>query len=144
LLTDLTDSSVDYVARAVSIRDHQVAQLRQIECLAEVSQAVAALEEQLQSERSWREINSLKPDLQAIEQHYRAVRLSLVERQEQQAEAIRQRVKQRWGFTKLSADKAEWVIHPVQKAVYDTTQNALYPSLLQLRDSALIQLHKAE
>ncbi len=98
LLTDLTDSSVKAVARAVSIRDNQVAQLRQIGRLAEVSEAVAALEEQLQSERAWREINSLEPQLQEIEKHYRAVRLSLIESQEQQAEAIHNQIKKRWGY----------------------------------------------
>ena len=91
------------MTRAVSIRDNQVFQLRQINRLAEVSEAVAALEEQLQSERSWREINSLELHLQAIKQHYRSVRLSLIEQQEQQAEAIRQRVKQRQGYTKLTS-----------------------------------------
>ena len=143
LLTDVTDSSVEAVAGAVRSRDNQVAQLRQIDRLAEVSDAVVALEAQLQSERSWREINSLEPHLKAIEQHYTAVRLSLIERQEQQAEAIRQRVKQRQGYIKLTSQQGSYVTSPIQKAVYDTTQEALYPSLLELRDSAVIRLQSA-
>jgi hypothetical protein len=143
-LTDLTDSAVDAVTKAVNIRDNQVAQLKQIERWTEITEAIAALEEQLNSDRSWRDISSLEPHLQAIEQHYKAVRLNLIESQEKQAKAIQGRLKQRQNFIKLNEKQGEYVFRSVQEATYDTTQDALYPSLLELKDSALIKLQKAE
>ncbi|BAY19886.1 hypothetical protein NIES21_57560 (plasmid) [Anabaenopsis circularis NIES-21] len=143
-LTDLTDSAVDAVTKAVNIRDNQVAQLKQIERSAEITEAIAALEEQLNSDRPWRDISSLEPHLQAIEQHYKVVRLSLIETQEQQAKAIQGQIKQRQGFLKLNEKQGEYVLRSIQEATYDTTQDALYPSLLELKDSALIKLQKAE
>jgi len=143
-LTDLTDDAVAAVSRAVAIRDRQIAQLKQIEQTAEVKDAIAAVEAQLGLDRPWRDIGGLEPQLQAIEQHYQTVRLGLIERQEQQAETIRQRLKQRQGFFKLSEDKADWILNPVRKAAYDTTQDMLSPSLLELRDSAVLRLQEAE
>ncbi|MCC2692805.1 BREX system P-loop protein BrxC [Nodularia sp. LEGE 04288] len=142
--TDLTDTAVSAITRAVSIQEHQVKQLQDIESLAEISDAIAALETQLQSDRPWREINSLEPQLQAIEQHYQTVRLQLIERQEQQTAEIRRRVKQRSQFNRLSEKQSAYVFKPIEQAAFDTTKDALYPSLLQLRDSAAIQIKKAE
>lgn len=142
--TDLTDTAVAAITRAVSIQEHQVRQLQDIDSLAEISDAIAALETQLQSDRPWREINSLEPQLQAIEQHYQTVRLQLIERQEQQTAEIRRRVKQRSQFNRLSEKQSAYVFKPIEQAAFDTTKDALYPSLLQLRDSAAIQIKKAE
>lgn len=143
-LTDLSDSGMEAVAKAANIRDHQVAQLQQIDRIAEVKPAIDALIDQLNCDRPWRDINSLKPHLEAIEQHYKAIRLSLIEQQDQQAETIRSRIKQRQGFVKLNEKQGSYVLNPVQKAVTDTTQDAVYPSLLELRDSATLRLQTAE
>ena len=143
LLTDLTDDAVASVAQAISLQDNQVNQLRQIERWNEVSAAVTALEEQLDLERPWRDIGSLKPQLETIAAHYKAVRLSLIERQEQQAEQLQNRVKQRSGYLKLSEDKASYVLRSIQAAIYDTTTDALYPSLLELRDTSALKLQNA-
>ena len=144
LETDLTDVAIEAVSRAGNIKQHQVAQLEQVVDTAEVQGAIAAVEEQLKLERPWLEIGSLEPQLQVIEDHYRTVRLSLLNRQEQQAESIRQRVKQRSGYVKLSDEKALHVLSPIQEATYDTTAEALYPSLLELKDSAMMRLQGAE
>lgn len=143
-LTDLTDEAVAAVSRAVAVRDRQIAQLKQIGKTTEIAAAIAAVEEQLVLDRPWRDIASLTPHLQAIEQHYQTVRLGLIERQEQQAQTIRQRLKQRQGFFKLSEDKADLVLGYVRKAAYDTTQDTFSPSLLELRDSAVLRLQEAE
>lgn len=143
-LTDFTDSDLNAVTKAVSIRDHQVAQLKQIELGTEITEAIAALSEQLNSDRPWRDISSLSPHLQAIEQHYKAVRLNLIKTQENQTKEIQGQIKQRQGFLKLNEKQGEYVLRSVQEATYDTTQDALYPSLLELKDSALIKLQKAE
>ena len=143
LLTDLDDTAVTAVRRAIEIRDNEVAQLREIDRLAEVSEAVTALEEQLNLDRPWGDIKSLEPHLQALQTHYKAVRLSLLESQEQQAETIRNQVKQRKGFFKLSEDKAVAVLYPIQEATYDTTADAKYPALLKLKDSTVLRLKTA-
>jgi Family of unknown function (DUF6079) len=143
-LADLTDEAVAAVSRAVAVREAQIVQLKQIGHSAVITAAVAAVEEQLALGRPWRDIASLEPHLQAIELNYRQVRLGLIERQEQQAEAIRQRLKQRQGFFRLSEDKADLVFSPIRRAAYDTTQDAFYPSLLELRDTAVLRLQEAE
>lgn len=86
----------------------------------------------------------MEPHLQAIEQHYKAVRLNLIESQEKQAKAIQGRLKQRQNFIKLNEKQGEYVFRSVEEAAYDTTQDAVYPSLVELKDSALIKLQKAE
>lgn len=144
LETDLTEQAIEAVTRAGNIVQHQVAQLRQVGMEHEVQQAIVAVEAQLGLERPWRDIVSLEPQLQAIELFYRTVRLELLERQERDAESIRQKVKQRAGFVRLSKDKTIYVLDPVQEATYDTTVDALYPALLELRDSAKVRLQGAE
>jgi len=143
-LTDLSDSGIEAVAKTAKIRDHQVAQLQQIDRIAEVKPAIDALKDQLNCDRPWRDINSLKPHLETIEQHYKAVRLSLIEQEDEQAETIRSRIKQRQGFIKLNEKQGNYVLRPLQQAVFDTTQDSLYPSLLELRDSAILRLQTAE
>ncbi len=142
--TDLTDEAVALVKRALEVRSHQVAQLQQLEQVELVAAAIAALEEQLQRDRPWNDIRSLEPQLQSIEAHYQTVRLGLIERQEQQAEAIRAQVKRRQGFGKLNEKKAEYVLRPVQEALIDTTPAACYPALVEIRDTATLRLQASE
>jgi hypothetical protein len=109
-----------------------------------VSEAVNAVEEQLNLERPWRDISSIESHLQAICEHYKAVRLELINRQEQEAQEIQERIKRRKGFDRVSADKGTYIVRPLQKARYDTTEEASYPRLMELRDTALLKLQKAE
>jgi hypothetical protein len=71
------------------------------------------------------------------------VRLELINRQEKQAEEVQEQIKRRQGFNRVSADKALYVVRPIQKARYDTSEDSLYPSLIQLRDTALLKLQEA-
>ena len=142
--TDLNDTAVAAVKRAIDIQEHQVAQLTEIEEITEFASGVEALKEQLNLERPWRDISSLEPHLQAIEKHYQAVRLKLIERQEKQTEEIRGRLKQRPGYIRLNEKQAEYVLRPIKQASYDTTADAVYPSLLKLKDTAAIQIQSAE
>lgn len=142
LLTDLTDQAVAMVARAMALQANQVAQLRQVERLDEVSAAVAQLETQLGLERPWREMASLEPHLQAIEQHYRAVRLSLIEHQEHKAAVVREEIQGRQGYYSLEENQRQQVLRPIWQAVYDTTAAALYPTLVELRDTAQRKLEE--
>ncbi len=44
----------------------------------------------------------------------------------------------------MSADGGSYIVRPVQKARYDTTEDALYPRLIELRDTGLLRLQTAE
>lgn len=142
--SELTEETVQAVRKAGEIQAYQVVQLKEIGRVAEVSEAVNALEEQLNLERPWRDISSIETHLQAICEHYKAVRLELINRQEQEAQEIQERIKRRKGFDRVSEDKGIYIVRPLQKARYDTTEEALYPRLMELRDTALLKLQKAE
>lgn len=140
---ELTDTAVDAVARAVKVWGNQVAQLQEVGEAAEVQTAIDELDAQLKIARPWQDIARLEPHLQAIEAHYKALRASLIERQEKESEALRQQVQQRQGFATLTTQQEDHVLRPIRDAVYKTSTEALFPSLLQLRDTAIIQLGKA-
>lgn len=70
-------------------------QLEEAEELGEAATGVEAMRNQLASERPWREIARLEPQMEAVRQRYREVRRLLIEQHEQQAEEIRLRLKQR-------------------------------------------------
>jgi hypothetical protein len=144
LLTDLSDENVAAVRRLMELQENQVAQLRDVDELEEIKESVEAIEGQLSYDRPWLEIKTMEPHVKAIEEHYRAVRLSLIERQENQAKVIQDRIKRRDGFSKLSEDTVSYVLDPVRKAMTATTPEALHPALLQLRDSAQLKLQDAE
>jgi hypothetical protein len=143
-LTDLTDEAVAAVSRAVVVKDRQIAQLEQIGRTGEIAEAISAVREQIALDRPWRDIAGLEPHLQAIERHYQTVRLELIECQEQRAETVRQGLKRRPGFFKLSEDKADAVLSYVRNATHDTTRDSFSPSLLELRDTVTLQLQSAE
>jgi hypothetical protein len=142
---ELTDSAVEAVKRAVNVQTHQVKQLREAGNTTDVEEAIAALDAQLTLDRPWREIADLEPHLTAIEAHYQALRTELIDQQEKRADDIRQTVRQRQGFSELTTQQEDHVLRPVREAVakYSTSPDALYPSLLELRDTAMIVLNKA-
>ena len=112
-------------------------------CQHIIDPAIATLADQLALDRPWREIGELEPRLRAIEDHYRARRTVYLARQEKKAEAIRQRLRQRQGFSQLTEQQQERVLRPVREAVYATSAEALFPTLLELKDSAVLKIHRA-
>jgi hypothetical protein len=143
LFNDLTDQALTLVTRGMTLQAHQVAQLRAVERLEEVAAAVAQLEAQLALERPWRDIASLEPQMQVIEQHYQTVRLGFIEGQERRAETVRDDLQQRQGYYSLVENQRQRVLQTIWQAVYDTTAEALYPPLLELRDTAQLKLGRA-
>lgn len=142
LLVDLTDEAVAAVA-AVDLQKHQIAQLRQISRLAGVEAAVEAIGAQMGIERPWRDIASLESQLVAVEAHYQAVRLELIQQQEQQFESLRGQLQHRQGYYSLAEVQAEKALRPLREALSNTTQAALYPTLIELKDPARVRLHEA-
>ena len=141
--SELNDGAVTAVTRALGVQSSHVAQLGQVGETAEVQTAIAALAEQLALDRPWREIGELEPSLRAIEDHYRALRTLYLDRQEKKAEAIRQQLRQRQGFSQLTEQQEERVLRPVREAIYATSPEALFPTLLELKDSAVLKISRA-
>ncbi len=144
LRSELTPEAVDAVIAAGRLLARQARQLEEAGDVGEAAAGVEAVRKQLASERPWREIARLEPQMAALRERYREARLALIEHQEQQAEEIRLRVKQRQGFAGLAEDRVHRVLHPIQEALYETSPDDVEPSLLQLRDSGSARLAVAE
>ncbi|MCP3995778.1 MAG: BREX system P-loop protein BrxC, partial [bacterium] len=144
LRSDLTPEAVDAVLAAGRLLPRQPRQLAEAGELGGPAAGVEAVREQLTSERPWREIARLEPQMAALRERYREARLALIEHQEQLAEEIRLRVKQRQGFAGLGAEQAHRVLRPIDEALYETSPDDVEPSLLQFRDSGSARLAAAE
>lgn len=141
---ELTEAKVESVKQACEVKSHQVAQLKEIGQAAEVAEAIKTLEEHLSLERPWRDIESLQPHLQEIRDRYQEVRLELINQQEQEAQKIETNIKRRNGFDRLSEEKSSNVFNSVKKARCQTTDHALYPRLLELRDTTSLKQAEQE
>ena len=142
--SELTNESIAQVKKAHDTYVHCVEQLRGMDKLEDLEPMAIALCQQLQAERPWRDLTSLTPSIEAIALRYREVRHDLLDAQYLQLEAVSARVKTRYGFARLSEEKADYVIRSIRQAEIKTTEDALYPTLIQLRDSVVRQLEHAE
>ncbi|OYQ62074.1 hypothetical protein B9G53_24085 [Pseudanabaena sp. SR411] len=142
--SELTDGLIAQVKQAHDVYTHCVEQLRDLDKLEDLESMAIALHQQLRAERPWRDLPSLQPSIEAISLRYREVRRELLDAQYLQLEAVAAKVKTRQGFARLSEDKADYVIRPIRQAEIKTSEEALYPTLIQLRDSVIRQLEQAE
>ena len=136
---ELTEEKIQAVKQARDVKEHQVAQLKEIGKATEVSPEIQALEEHLNLERPWRDIESLQPHLKIICDRYRDARLELINHQEQQAQKIETNIKLRNGFGNLCEQKGSYVLDPVKKARHQIDEDAFYPSLLKLKDTSSLE-----
>lgn len=143
LSTDLSDVAIVLVKAAGDILNIYVAQLHEVDALIEVQQSLTAIEEQLQSDKPWRDIQALEPQLRVVKEHYAAVRRELINKQEAQAQEIEQSVKRRDGFIRLNEQRAQYILDPLIKALDDTTPTDVQPTLLKMRDTARIRIEQA-
>jgi hypothetical protein len=130
---ELTEDALLAVSEAARLRDGQLAQLRAVESLGGLEKEAERLTAQLDSERPWRGIGAVTADVASIRERYAEVRRSTLNRQNKEAEAARGHVKARHGFEKLSADQAHAVLRPIAEALFDTTPEAVAPSLADLQ-----------
>ena len=144
LRTELSPEVIRAVCAAEEVRRGHIAQLRHADKLGEVKAESQQVEEQLQAERPWREIHSLKDAQDRILAHYAAERRALLNHQSQLAEAARARVKTRDGFERLGDDQRHAVLRPLTAALCDTSPEALHPTLVELRDQFNHRLPEAE
>ena len=143
-LAELTDDTLDAVVKAMDVLQYPAAQLAAAGKTDGIEEAVAALERQLAGDLPWRDISAVSPAIEAIRERYREERLALIQRREAEAQDIRERIKSRAGFEKLDADGSHQVLRPITEALYDTTPDAVQPTLETLRDSVAARLREAE
>jgi hypothetical protein len=141
--SELTDDAVRRVAVAGEVRDHQLAQLVVVGQGGELAGQAEAIQLQLGLERPWREIASLDGALEAIRTAYRLARRSLLEQQEADCDRARNGLKRRAGFDSLDGDAQHQVLRPITQAGFVTADDAIAPSLEQLRDQFPGRLHRA-
>ncbi len=144
MLSELNDDRLNALGRAINILDRQASQLSEINALGGIEESVKRIQNHLNLARPWRDISALEPDIMHIVRQYEEVRRGLIERQTEMAREIRERIKQRSGFEKLTPDQSHKTLRPVTKALYETTPEAVRPSLQQLRDAAPTRLKEAE
>jgi hypothetical protein len=141
---ELTTDAIDAVNDAARTRDHELAQLRQVEELGGLEDEAGLLTSHLSADRPWREARQLTPALDRIRARYVEVRRALLNQQSVEVESARGRVKIRPDFAQLDADQAYRVLRPLADALVETTPEAVSPTLAEVRDRFASRLHPAE
>ena len=144
-LSELSDEKVSAVRRAAEVRSHQLAQLKQISRLGGIEAQAAVLRAhfEVNPTKPWEEIGEVLGAIETIEAHYQAVRLDLIEQQEQAFEAARGQLQHRQGYAELIEEQAEQVLRPLREALSATTKEALQPPLIELKEPARSRIHQA-
>jgi hypothetical protein len=83
--------------------------------------------------RPWRDIGSIRDAQHRIVEHYQARRAQLLTHQEAAAERVRDGLKRRPGFERLTADEVHQVLRHVSAALTSTSVDAVAPPLSELR-----------
>ncbi len=142
---ELDDAAVTEVREADAVLRHRAAQLQALGVATDnLAGPIQRITAQLARDTPWRERAALVPDLDEIRRAYAAERRRLLAWQEAEAEQVRSRVKLREGFTTLTADQAHQVLGPLYSVPTDTTEDAVAPSLVELRDGFRLALERAE
>jgi hypothetical protein len=142
---ELTPDALRAVRLAADVLHYQITQLQDAGLRASnIDDAAARLTEQLASERPWREIGALDPDITDACAAYAAERTRLLQWQEQLADDARSRIKARDGFPGLKGEQTHKVLRPITAALSDTTADAIAPALRDLKDPFLLALKRAE
>lgn len=142
--TDLSREAIEGVRAAARVRDNELAQLESYGLPGDLVEPAGAIRSQLASERPWREIASIQPAVEAVRAAYVEARRALLEQQDAKAGEVRQRIKARAGFERFSDDTKHLVLRKVGQALFDTTVDAIAPSLADLRDLFPGRLHRGE
>lgn len=142
---ELNSENVQAVRKLAEIEQYQVAQLTEIGLLdGEVAAAAQRITDQLASDRPWREVAGCDSDIKTVLEVYREARSSILNQQIAELEAAVGRVKLRPDFSKLSADRSHSVLRVLDAVQADTTDDAVAPDLLTLRDTFTARLQRAE
>jgi hypothetical protein len=141
---DLTDHTLEALKTAQRVYHTEYEQLKEVGADEAVWQAGRELEEQMQSPQPWRDIGQVEGQVRMLQEAYRESRSGLLNRHEVSAESLREKVKNREGFSKLTDEQVSHVLRPIRDALVDTTPEAISPPLSYLRDSVPSRLKEAE
>jgi len=142
---DLRPEATESVREAARIKSNQLRQLEATGTLDdELEEASQAIRSHLSGDRPWRDIASLEASLDCVRTRYREYRRHLIGRQASESEAAMGQVKTREGYERLDAETADKVLQPIRDAVYDTTEDALAPALLEMDEGFRSRLARGE
>lgn len=141
---DLSPEAIEVLTRAARTRDHELSQLRQMEELAGLEDDAAVITNHLGAERPWKDASHLTPAIDRIRVRYIEVRRALLNKQNAEAEAAKKRVQTRPNFGQLDADQAHRVLKPITDVLVDTTDEAISPTLVEVRDRFASRIQGAE
>lgn len=141
---ELTDEAIATVRQADEVRQRQLAQLRAFGAAGEVETEAKQLDEELNQPRPWRAAAALATLAEGIRGAYLQLRRGLWSELGRQSDAAAARVKARDGFARLAADEAHAVLRPINEALGGGSPEAIYPTLVEVRDTFATRLRDAE
>ena len=145
LEAEVRDTTVAALADAHSVVERMATQLEGLGLTAtNVEAAATRVREKLSSPEPWRGLTDLEGDLEEIRVAYRSERSKLLQEQEQRLEASRQKVRGCRDFSTLGADQSHEVLRPFASCATSTDEEAIAPSLIDLKDPFVARLQRAE
>ena len=143
---ELTDTAVEVVTSLASCRDVELQQLTKVTDGLDHSTVAdeEALTAHLQSPTPWRATHPIEGAAERIRERYKVVRRSLLVSQTRETELARTKIKSRKDFEQLSAAESHEVLRPLAAAPFDTTEDAVAPTLAELVAQFPARLRKAE
>jgi hypothetical protein len=145
LEAEVNDAAVEALREAHTVVTRMASQLEGLGIQAtNVEAAATRVREKLQSPDPWRGLADLEGDLEEIRVAYRSERRQLLLEQEQRIEASKQRVRGLQGFSTLSGEHSHAVLIPLNGCATQTSEDAIAPSLEELKDPFVARLQRAE
>jgi hypothetical protein len=138
-------TTVEELGKAQSVVERMATQLEGLGVTAtNVEAATTRVREKLSSPEPWRGLTDLEGDLEEIRVAYRSERSKLLLEQEQRLEASRQKVRGCRDFSTLDAEQSHEVLRPFASCATSTDEEAIAPSLIDLKDPFVARLQRAE
>jgi hypothetical protein len=145
LESEVNDATVTALREAHTVVTRMASQLEGLGIQAtNVEAAATRVREKLESPEPWRGLAELETDLEEIRASYRSERSRLLLEQEQRIEASKQRVRGLQGFSTLTGEQSHAVLVPLNGCGTETSEAAIAPSLLDLKDPFVARLQRAE
>lgn len=145
LEAEVNDATVEALREAHTVVTRMASQLEGLGVQAtNVEAAATRVRNKLESPEPWRGLADLEGDLEEIRAAYRSERRQLLLEQEQRLEASRQKVRGCSGYSTLGADQSHAVLKPFAACSISTDEEAIAPSLEELKDPFVARLQRAE
>jgi hypothetical protein len=145
LEAEVNDAAVAALRDAHNVQTRMANQLEGLGVRASnVEAAATRVRDKLASPEPWRGLSDLDGDLEEIRATYRSERSRLIGEQAQRIEASKQRVRGLQGFSTLSGEHSHAVLIPLNGCATQTSEDAIAPSLEELKDPFVARLQRAE